>query len=557
MPTDLEIANSIEMRPISEIGEKLGFSSDDLEYYGKYKAKVSASSCNRSLGCSHEGELILVSAITPTPAGEGKTTVSIGLAQGIAKLGKSVSVALREPSLGPVMGMKGGATGGGYSQVLPMEDINLHFTGDIHAVTTAHNLLSAVIDNHIYQGNALNIDPRAVEWRRVMDMNDRSLRQMVIGLGGTTMGLPRESGFDISASSEVMATLCLVESFSQLKEKLDNILIGFTYDGKPVNAKSLSASGAMAALLKDAFKPNLVQTIEGVPAFIHGGPFANIAQGTNSIMATRLSLKTSNYTVTEAGFGFDLGAEKFFDIVARKAGFKPRAVVLVATVRALKMHGGKKRKELHETDPGAVKKGIPNLAKHVENIKKFNVPAVVAINRFSTDSPEELEVIASWCKENSVPYSISDVWGKGGDGARELAEITLTVVDNNRIDYRPLYELTDSVEDKISTISREIYGAQDVDYAPKARKDLKKIKELGFDNLPVCIAKTQKSLSDDPGLLGRPENFVATVREIVIANGAGFLVPITGDILRMPGLPKRPASEKIDIDDNGNISGLF
>ncbi|MBU1221965.1 formate--tetrahydrofolate ligase [Myxococcota bacterium] len=555
--TDIEIANSVTPRPIVEIGEKLGFLPEDLELYGKYKAKVSADTCSKSLGCHHEGSLILVSAITPTPAGEGKTTVSIGLAQGIAKIGRSVAVALREPSLGPVMGIKGGATGGGWSQVLPMEDINLHFTGDMHAVTTAHNLLAAVLDNHIYQGNALDIDPRAVEWRRVMDMNDRSLRQMIIGLGGPTMGLPRESGFDITASSEVMATLCLVESFSELKSKLDNILIGYTYDGKPVSARSLEASGAMAALLKDAFKPNLVQTIEGVPAFIHGGPFANIAQGTNSIMATRLALKTADYTVTEAGFGFDLGAEKFFDIVARKAGFNPKAVVLVVTIRALKMHGGVKKIDLLKDNPDAVKRGLPNLAKHLENIGKFNVPAVVAINKFATDSEAEIEVVKAFCRENNVEYSVADVWGQGGEGARELAQIVTQKVDSNKGHYKPLYDLDASVHDKICAVSREIYGAQSVEYSPKAKKDLKRIERLGYDKLPICIAKTQKSLSDDPALLGRPEDFIATVREIVIAGGAGFLVPITGDILRMPGLPATPAAEKIDIDDNGNISGLF
>ncbi|MBU1413316.1 formate--tetrahydrofolate ligase [Myxococcota bacterium] len=557
MPTDLEIARQVELKPIGEIAAKLGFLEEDLELYGRYKAKISARTCRQASGCRDKGNLILVSAITPTPAGEGKTTVSIGLAQGLQRLGHKTALALREPSLGPVMGIKGGATGGGWSQVLPMEDINLHFTGDIHAVTAANNLLSAVLDNHLHHDNPLRIDPRMIYWRRVMDMNDRSLRKIVVGLGGRTMGTPREGGFDISAASEVMAILCLTESFTDLKRRLDNILVGFNYQQEPVTAKGLRASGAMSVLLKEAFKPNLVQSIEGVPAFIHGGPFANIAQGTNSVMATRLALRSADWVVTEAGFGFDLGAEKYFDIVSRSAGFSPRAVVLVATVRALKMHGGVKKSELKKVDPGAVERGLPNLAKHIENIKKFQVPCVVAINVFTQDSEEELAAVEAFCRAEKVACARADVWGKGGEGALELGELVAQTASDFKGAYKPLYELDWSIEEKIATVSREIYGAQAVDYTPQAKADLKRIVKIGYDKLPICIAKTQNSLSDNPALLGRPKDFVATVREVIVAAGAGFVVPVTGEIMRMPGLPKVPAAEGMDIDENGEVTGLF
>ncbi len=557
MPADIEIARQTKLKPIAEIAAKIGLTPDDLELYGHYIAKVSAETCQRELVCEPAGKLILVSAITPTKAGEGKTTISIGLAQGLARIGKKTVLALREPSLGPVMGIKGGATGGGYSQVLPMEDINFHFTGDIHAVTAAHNLLTAMIDNHIQQGDELAIDGRTVLWRRVLDVNDRSLRDIVIGLGGRTMGFPRESGFDISAASEVMAILCLTDSFSDLKRRLDNILVGFTFDRQPVTAKGLHASGAMAALLKHAFKPNLVQTIEGVPAFIHGGPFANIAQGANSLMATKLALRLADYVVTEAGFGFDLGAEKFFDIVCQAGNLDPGVVVLVATVRALKMHGGADKKELEKSGPAAVQKGLPNLAKHLENIAKFNMPEVVAINVFAQDTEEELKVIERFCEEKGVEYARAEVWARGGEGGAELAEKVVKVLEEEPGHYKPLYELDWSVERKIETVAHEIYGAEAVDYTPDAQRDLRRIKRFGYDKLPVCIAKTQASLSDNPKLLGRPKDFLVTVRDIVIAAGAGFLVPITGKVLRMPGLPKHPAAERIDIDDEGNISGLF
>jgi len=557
MPSDIEIARTTKLKPIAEIAAKIGLTPDDLELYGHYIAKVSAETCHRELVCEPAGKLILVSAITPTKAGEGKTTISIGLAQGLARIGKKTVLALREPSLGPVMGIKGGATGGGYSQVLPMEDINFHFTGDIHAVTAAHNLLTAMIDNHIQQGDELAIDGRTVLWRRVLDVNDRSLRDIVIGLGGRTMGFPRESGFDISAASEVMAILCLTDSFSDLKRRLDNILVGFTFDRKPVTAKGLHASGAMAALLKHAFKPNLVQTIEGVPAFIHGGPFANIAQGANSLMATKLALRLADYVVTEAGFGFDLGAEKFFDIVCQAGNLDPGVVVLVATVRALKMHGGVDKKELEKSGPAAVQKGLPNLAKHLENIAKFNMPEVVAINVFAQDTEEELKVIERFCEEKGVEYARAEVWARGGEGGAELAKKVAKLLDEKPGHYKPLYELDWSVERKIETVAHEIYGAEAVDYTPDAQRDLSRIKKFGYDKLPVCIAKTQASLSDNPKLLGRPKDFLVTVRDIVIAAGAGFLVPITGKVLRMPGLPKHPAAERIDIDDDGDISGLF
>lgn len=556
MKTDIEIAHEIKMKPIGEIADILGIDRDDLIPYGKFKAKVPLKYINKQK--YEKNKLILVSAISPTPAGEGKTTVSIGLTQGLNRIGKQTTVVLREPSLGPVFGIKGGATGGGYSQVLPMEDINLHFTGDFNAVERAHNLLSALIDNNIQsKKKSLGIDPRTVSWKRVMDMNDRSLRHMVVGLGGTTHGIPRETGFDITAASEVMAILCLAEDMEDLKRRLGNIFIGYTYDKKPIYARDLKAEGAMAALLRDAIMPNLVQTIEGTPAIIHGGPFANIAQGTNSVLATKMGLSLSEYVVTEAGFGFDLGAEKFIDIKCKYAGLRPSAVVLVATIRALKYHGGKDLKEIKEPDVNALKNGIGNLQKHIENMKQFGVCPVVAINRFTTDTNEEVDYIKSVCKEMDVPVSEVDVWGKGGGGAIELANLVDKIATSCTNQINPLYEWEWTPELKIETIAKKLYGAAAIDFTAQARTDLQKVYKLGLDKLPICMAKTQKSLSDNPDLLGRPKDFVVTVREIEIAAGAGFIVPITGQIMRMPGLPDEPAAERIDVDNNGVITGLF
>ena len=554
---DIEIAKTIQMLPVTEIATELGINVEDLELYGKYKAKIPLF---YKSGPSRykDPKLILVSAISPTPAGEGKTTVSIGLAQALNRIQKQATVVLREPSLGPVFGIKGGATGGGYSQVLPMEDINLHFTGDFAAIEKAHNLLAAVIDNNIQsKTRSLHLDPRTISWKRVMDMNDRALRKIVVGLGGTTSGIPRETGFDITVASEVMAILCLSNDIQDLKTRLGNIFVGYTFDKKPIYARDLKVHGAMAALLKDAIKPNLVQTIEGTPAIIHGGPFANIAQGTNTIIATKTSLALSQYTITEAGFGFDLGAEKFLDIKCRVAGLTPNAVVLVATVRALKYHGGMPLKELTKTDVDALKKGIGNLQKHIENIKLFNLAPIVAINRFTTDAQEELDFIKSYCQDIDIPVSIIDVWAKGGEGAIELAQMVVDNAASCCSQFKPLYDLEESVEQKIETIAKNIYGAEAVDYTPKAKANLRRIHDLGLENLAICMAKTQKSLSDNPELLGRPKDFIITVREIEIASGAGFLIPITGDIMRMPGLPEEPASEHMDIDNEGNISGLF
>jgi formate--tetrahydrofolate ligase len=557
--TDIEIARQYTLRPITEIADTLGFNGDDLQLYGRYKAKVKMESVRRVLESDRpSGKLILVSAITPTPAGEGKTTTSIGLTQGLARLGKKVAVALREPSLGPVFGIKGGATGGGYSQVLPMEEINLHFTGDLHAITAAHNLIAAALDNHLHFSNENQICVRNVLWNRVMDMNDRALRNVVVGLGGRTNGMPRECAFDITAASEVMAILCLSRSYSELKEKIGNILVATTRAGDPIRVRDLRVHGAAAALLKEALLPNLVQTGENVPAFIHGGPFANIAQGTNSIIATNLAIRSADYTVTEAGFGFDLGAEKFFDIVSPYGGFKPTAVVLVATVRALKLHGGKPKKSLNETDAGAVAKGGENLEKHIENIAKFGVPAIVAINRFPTDTDDEINAVREICRGKGVAWAESTHWADGGAGAENLAKTVLEIVDEiPEAGARKLYQWDTGIREKISTVAREIYGAQAVDYTAEAKRDLKTIAKLGYEKLPVCIAKTQSSLSDNPKLLGRPKDFLVTVRRIVIAAGAGFLVPLTGEILRMPGLPRVPSAEAIDIDDRGNITGLF
>lgn len=552
--TDLEIARNVKMRPIGEIAGILGIDPEDLELYGKFKAKLPLKYINRN----KFSKLILVSAISPTPAGEGKTTVSIGLSQALNRIGKRSVVVLREPSLGPVFGIKGGATGGGYSQVLPMEDINLHFTGDFAAIEKAHNLLSALIDNNIQsKTRSLNLDPRTISWKRVMDMNDRSLRSIVVGLGGTAHGIPRETGFDITAASEVMAILCLSKDMEDLKNRLGNIFIGYTFEKRPVYARDLKANGAMAALLKDAIKPNLVQTVEGTPAIIHGGPFANIAQGTNSVIATQTALSLTDYTVTEAGFGFDLGAEKFLDIKCRSAKLSPNAAVLVATVRALKYHGGQSLKEIKSPGVEYLKKGVANLEKHVENIKLFSLAPVVAINKFATDTKEELDFIVEFCKSKGIPVSVVDVWGKGGAGAEELAHMVTEAAQHCCPNFSPLYPLSDSVEKKIETIAKKIYGAEAVDYTSKAKANLTKIANLGLDGLAICVAKTQKSLSDNPDLLGRPKDFVITVREIEIAAGAGFLIPITGEIMRMPGLPEEPSSERIDIDNEGHISGLF
>ncbi|WP_071133560.1 formate--tetrahydrofolate ligase [Millionella massiliensis] len=556
MKTDIEIARSVQMKPVTEVAQQLGINPEDLELYGKYKAKVPLSYIDRSK--NPNAKLILVSAISPTPAGEGKTTVSIGLTQALNRIGKRSCVVLREPSLGPVFGLKGGATGGGMSQVLPMEDINLHFTGDFSAIEKAHNLLAALIDNNIQsKTRSLGLDPRTISWKRVMDMNDRSLRHVVAGLGGTGSGVPRETGFDITAASEVMAILCLATSMSDLKRRLGNIFVGFTYDKKPIYARDLNAEGAMATLLKDAIKPNLVQTIEGTPALIHGGPFANIAQGTNTVLATQMSLSLTDYTVTEAGFGFDLGAEKFLDIKCRAAGLSPNVVVLVATVRALKYHGGQPLKELKTPSVEALERGIVNLQKHIENIGLFHLSPVVAINKFVTDSDEELQFIRDYCAQRGVPCAIADVWGQGGAGTEELAAMVVEAADRCCSDFQPLYPLDEPVMKKIETIAKGIYGAEAVDYTPKAKSALKRIADLGLDGLAICMAKTQKSLSDNPALLGRPKDFVITVRDIEIAAGAGFLIPITGEIMRMPGLPEDPAAEHIDIDDEGNISGLF
>lgn len=556
MLSDIEIAQQAKMQKITDVAAKLGISEDDIELYGKYKAKLSYDLIRR-VKDKKDGKLILVTAITPTPAGEGKSTTTVGLAQGLAKLGKKVIVALREPSLGPCMGIKGGAAGGGYSQVVPMEDINLHFTGDFHAITSAHMLLAAMLDNHIQQGNALNIDPRRIAWKRVVDMNDRELRNIVVGLGGKAHGVPRQDGFDITVASEVMAILCLASSLHDLKERLAKIIVAYDYNGNPVTAGQIKAQGAMAALLKDAVKPNLVQTLENVPAIIHGGPFANIAHGCNSVMATQTGLKLADYTITEAGFGADLGAEKFFDIKCRYAGLKPDAAVIVATVRALKMHGGIPKTELKTPNVEAVKKGLVNLEKHIENVKKFGVPCVVAINIFAQDTAEELEAVREHCAKHGVNVALSDVFAKGGEGGIDLAKEVIALADSGESKFAPIYPLDMSLKGKIETIAKEIYGADGVNYTKEADKALKEFEELGYGNLPICMAKTQYSFSDDPALLGRPSGFKITIRNCRIAAGAGFIVVLTGDVMTMPGLPKVPAAEKIDVTDDGVISGLF
>lgn len=556
MLSDIEIAQKAHMLPITEVAAKLGIGEEDIELYGRYKAKLSMDLIKR-VQDKPDGKLILVTAITPTPAGEGKSTTTVGLAQGLAKIGQKVIVALREPSLGPCMGIKGGAAGGGYSQVVPMEDINLHFTGDFHAITSAHMLLAAMLDNHIQQGNALNIDPRRIVWKRVVDMNDRELRNIVVGLGGKAHGVPRQDGFDITVASEVMAILCLATGLHDLKERLSKIIVAYDYSGNPITAGMLKAQGAMAALLKDAVKPNLVQTLENVPAIIHGGPFANIAHGCNSVMATKTALKLADYTITEAGFGADLGAEKFFDIKCRYAGLKPDAVVLVATVRALKMHGGVPKTDLATPDVEAVKRGIVNLEKHIENIKQYGLPLVVAINAFAQDTQEELEAIRSHCAAHGVNVALSEVFAKGGEGGIELAKEVVALATSGKADFKLLYGEELSLKEKIETIAKNIYGAVGVNYTKEANNALKDFEKMGYGHLPVCMAKTQYSFSDDPTLLGRPEGFEITIKNCRIAAGAGFVVVLTGDIMTMPGLPKVPAAEKIDVSDDGVISGLF
>ena len=554
--TDIEIAQSCEMKPIGEIAEAAGIPESYLEYYGRYKAKLSLDVLK---GDERENKLILVTAMTPTPAGEGKTTTTIGLADGMKKIGKSVNVALREPSLGPVFGIKGGAAGGGYAQVVPMEDINLHFTGDFHAIGAANNLLAAMLDNHIYQGNSLNIDPRRITWKRCVDMNDRQLRHVTDGLGGRVNGVPREDGYDITVASEIMAILCLANSIHDLKERLSRIIVGYTYDEKPVTAGDLKAQGAMTALLKDAIKPNLVQTLEGTPAFVHGGPFANIAHGCNSVIATKVARRLADYTITEAGFGADLGAEKFLDIKCRYAGIKPDAVVVVATIRALKMHGGVDKKNLDPENLEALEKGLPNLLRHVDNIKNvYRLPAVVALNRFPTDTDAEIDLVMQKCRELGVNTVLSTVWADGGNGGVELAkEIVRLCDEESNADFRFAYELDQPIQQKIRDVAKKVYRAKHVAFSAKAEKEIKKLTDLGFDKLPVCIAKTQYSFSDDMTKLCAPEDFVINVKDIRLSAGAGFVVVLTGDIMTMPGLPKVPAAEKIDVSDDGVISGLF
>ncbi len=554
MKTDIQIAQEAKLLHISKIAEKLGLTEDDYDQYGKYKAKLDFNLLKKFEN-RKDGNLVLVTAITPTPAGEGKSTVSVGLTQALNKLGYNSLAALREPSLGPVFGIKGGATGGGYSQVVPMEDINLHFTGDLHAIGVAHNLISAVIDNHIKFGNQLNIDITKITWKRVLDMNDRSLRNTVIGLGGSASGIPRQNSFQITVASEIMASLCLASSLKDLKERIAKIIIGYNLSGKPVTVNDLKITGAVAALLKDAVKPNLVQTLENTPVLIHGGPFANIAHGCNSLIATKLALKLGDYIITEAGFAADLGAEKFLDIKCRQGNLSPKCVVIVATVRALKHHGG--AKELGEENLEALSKGLENLDKHIENMQKFNLPVVVAMNRFLTDTEAEFDLIRKRCEEKGVPVALCDVWARGGEGGTDLAKLVVEAVENNKEEYKPLYSLDLTPAQKIETIVKEIYGGDGVIFSAAAKKTLKTVEENGYNNLPVCMSKTQKSLSDNAALLGRPTGFKVTVNEIKIAAGAGFIIAMAGDIIDMPGLPKVPAAEMIDIDETGKITGLF
>lgn len=556
MKTDVQIAQEAIMEPIGKIAQHLEIPEDELELYGKYKAKISLNYWNTTLQQKENGKLILVTAINPTPAGEGKTTTSIGLGDALHKLGKKTAIALREPSLGPCFGMKGGAAGGGYAQVVPMEDINLHFTGDFHAITSAHNLLAAVIDNHIQQGNALDLDVRRITWKRVVDLNDRALRNIICGLGGKAHGVPRETGFDITVASEMMAILCLTSDLEDMKKRLGNIIIGYTRSGRPVRAEELNVTGALTLLFKDAIKPNLVQTLEGTPALIHGGPFANIAHGCNSVMATKYALKMADYTVTEAGFGADLGAEKFLDIKCRFTGFKPDAVVIVATIRALKMHGGLAKTELATENIEALKKGMTNLAKHIENIQKFGLPIVVAINAFPTDTENELQELKALCESIGASVSISEAWAKGGEGAIDLAQKVIEATEKPS-NFQYMYDVNDSIKDKINAIATKIYGADGVNYTPAVEKTIAEFEAEGLDKMPICMAKTQYSLSDDQFKLGAPTGFKITVRELRISAGAGFIVALTGNILTMPGLPKKPAAENMDIDINGKITGLF
>lgn len=556
MLTDIEIAKQADIKPISDIAEKLGISADELEFYGKYKAKLPLSLLKKNEN-KEDGKLILVTAINPTPAGEGKTTVTVGLGEAMNRIGKKAVIALREPSMGPVFGIKGGAAGGGYAQVIPMEDINLHFTGDMHAITAANNLLCAIIDNHIQQGNELRIDPRRILFKRCLDMNDRALRNVVIGLGGKVNGVPREDGFMITVASEIMAILCLSSGIKDLKERLGSILTAYTYDGTPVYARDLNAVGSMAALLKDAIKPNLVQTLENTPALMHGGPFANIAHGCNSVTATRLALKLGDYCITEAGFGADLGAEKFLDIKCRCAGLKPSCVVIVATIRALKYNGGVPKTELSKENTVALKNGIVNLETHIENMRKYGLPVVVAINRFATDTEAEIETIEAFCKEKDVPVSLTEVFARGGEGGKELAEKVVKTIETKEAHFKPIYDEKLSIKEKLNVLAKEIYRAGDVVFTSNAEKAISEIEKLGKDKLPICVAKTQYSLSDDPQKLGSPKGFTLTVRDVRLSAGAGFIVALTGDIMTMPGLPKQPAAYKIDVDDDGNVSGLF
>lgn len=556
MLTDIEIAKQADIKPISDIAEKLGISADELEFYGKYKAKLPLSLLKKYEN-KEDGKLILVTAINPTPAGEGKTTVTVGLGEAMNRIGKKAVIALREPSMGPVFGIKGGAAGGGYAQVIPMEDINLHFTGDMHAITAANNLLCAIIDNHIQQGNELRIDPRRILFKRCLDMNDRALRNVVIGLGGKVNGVPREDGFMITVASEIMAILCLSSGIKDLKDRLGSILTAYTYDGTPVYARDLNAVGSMAALLKDAIKPNLLQTLENTPALMHGGPFANIAHGCNSVTATRLALKLGDYCITEAGFGADLGAEKFLDIKCRCAGLKPSCVVIVATIRALKYNGGVPKTELSKENIVALKNGIVNLETHIENMRKYGLPVVVAINRFATDTEAEIETIEAFCKEKDVPVSLTEVFARGGEGGKELAEKVVKTIETKEAHFKPIYDEKLSIKEKLNVLAKEIYRAGDVVFTSNAEKAISEIEKLGKDKLPICVAKTQYSLSDDPQKLGSPKGFTLTVRDVRLSAGAGFIVALTGDIMTMPGLPKQPAAYKIDVDDDGNVSGLF
>lgn len=556
MLTDIEIAKQADIKPISDIAEKLGISADELEFYGKYKAKLPLSLLKKYEN-KEDGKLILVTAINPTPAGEGKTTVTVGLGEAMNRIGKKAVIALREPSMGPVFGIKGGAAGGGYAQVIPMEDINLHFTGDMHAITAANNLLCAIIDNHIQQGNELRIDPRRILFKRCLDMNDRALRNVVIGLGGKVNGVPREDGFMITVASEIMAILCLSSGIKDLKDRLGSILTAYTYDGTPVYARDLNAVGSMAALLKDAIKPNLVQTLENTPALMHGGPFANIAHGCNSVTATRLALKLGDYCITEAGFGADLGAEKFLDIKCRCAGLKPSCVVIVATIRALKYNGGVPKTELSKENIVALKNGIVNLETHIENMRKYGLPVVVAINRFATDTEAEIETIEAFCKEKDVPVSLTEVFARGGEGGKELAEKVVKTIETKEAHFKPIYDEKLSIKEKLNVLAKEIYRAGDVVFTSNAEKAISEIEKLGKDKLPICVAKTQYSLSDDPQKLGSPKGFTLTVRDVRLSAGAGFIVALTGDIMTMPGLPKQPAAYKIDVDDDGNVLGLF